>query len=155
MGEYRTLKQAAEQNNISIDKIKNYIRKIKNSNKQDEIELYKEYLEIATENQQQAKIKGGQNGKRTTTYSIEQINSWYSMIVEGDMTLDEVEKETGISKSVIHENLNNNLSDLQRKQLEIIYEKHKRNATKNYQNDLEFFLENGTNVVGFTKKSRR
>lgn len=157
-GTYTTLQEAAKENGYTVDQLKYFIRKLKNSKELAEKKLYILYLDTARERRKQAKIKGGQNGKRKTTYSIGEIETWFNMIVNGDMTLDEVSNQTGIPKAVIHENLANNLTPKQKLELDITYANHKRCAANNYKNDTEnshAFHKEGKNVTNSLQRSKR
>ena len=130
-GEYNTLKQVAEENKITIDQIKYYIRCLKKSDKLDEVKLYQKYLETARKNQKQAKIKGGQAGKKTTEISQEQINEWYRLIKDNDYSLREIDAP----KSTVYDALMKYTTQEEKQQLKKLFEERKKSTP--YNNDLE------------------
>ena len=53
------------------------------------------------------------------------------MIINDDLTLRDVEKSTGISKSCLYENLDRD------NEIAEAYDRHKRNSLNNYNNNIE------------------
>jgi len=125
-GTYITLEEAAKSINCTKTQLQYFIKQLKNSTELAKRNLYNRYLEAASSKRKEAKEKGGQKGKRTTTYRQEQIVHWYEMIVNENKSLSEIAKETGIPKSVIHENLNRYLSEEQLEILKRVNEKHQK-----------------------------
>lgn len=136
-GEYNTLKQAAEENNITIDKIKYYIKSLKKSNNLEDINMYKKYLDASRESQKRGRKKGGKNGKRKATLSEEILSELYSCIVEQDYTLRQLEQKFKIPSSTIYDNLMASLTGKQKRQIQEVFDIHRRNAANDYQNDTE------------------
>ena len=140
-GTYKTLKEAAESNGFKEDKLKNFVRKISKSINKADLELCKKYVIVASQRQKEARIKGGKNGKATSSYKQDDFDKWYSLIVDKNLTLVNVEKVTGVPKSVIYENLNKNLPLEKKEKLREVYLKHKYEPSNAHQNDVEFFPE--------------
>lgn len=125
-GTYITLEEAAKSINCTKTQLQYFIKQLKNSTELAKRNLYNRYLEAASSKRKEAKEKGGQKGKRTTTYRQEQIVHWYEMIVNENKSLSEIVNETGITKTVINENLNKYLSKEQLERLKKVYEQHKK-----------------------------
>ena len=136
-----TVLEASQKYNCSESSIRKYIRKLKESNELSDINLYNRYLDVARNSQKNGRKKGGTNSKRTTTLSKEEINNLYELIVNEDRTLREVEEKTRIPSSTIYDNLMANLSENQKKQIQEVFDKHRRNAANDYQNDTENSIE--------------
>ena len=156
-GTYHTLKEASESNGYTIDQIKYFIRTIKNSTDIAKLKLYESYILTADLRKKEAVIKGGQTGKRTINHTLEDVKLWYDLIVNNDMTIVDVEKKTGVPRTVIYENLDKYLSSEEKEKLRETYIKHRALATKKiYKNDIEFFPDYiDGDVVVVTTRSRR
>ena len=90
----------------SVSSIRKCIAKLKSSNNPDDINLYNKYLYVSRVNQEKGRVTGGKNGKRTSNFSRDEVSSLCNYIIENDCTLRQLEKESGIPKSTIYENLN-------------------------------------------------
>ena len=153
-GTYKSLGEAATLNGYTIDQINYFVKKISKSDDISMLKLYKEYIIEADKRKKEARVKGGKNGKRTTSHTLDEIYSWYHLIVDSDLTLEEVELRTNIPRTVIHENLDKYLTVEEKEKLKAAYIKHK-SFKKNYQNDIERFPERISSEVVVTQPGRR
>ena len=117
----------------SVSSIRKYIAKLKSSNNPDDINLYNKYLYVSRVNQEKGRVIGGKNGKRTSNFSRDEISSLCNYIIENDCTLRQLEKESGIPKSTLYDNLDK-LGD---SRLSAVYSEHRRNSLNDYNNDIE------------------
>ena len=153
-----TVLEAAQKHNCSESSIRRYIREIKTSKKIADKELYFDYLESARETQKKARKKGGEKGKRTTRISKETIEEMYIYITEADYTIRQLEAKFNIPSSTIYDVLTKNLSIIQMQEIEKVFDRHRKNAANNYENDTENskkFHQVGTEMSKMTIKIRK
>lgn len=144
-GTYITLEDAATSNGYTKTQLQYFIKQLKKSPELAKRNLYNRYLGAASSKRKEAK-ENGQKGKRTTTYRQEQIVHWYEMIVNENKSLSEIAKETGIPKSVIHENLNKYLSKEQLERLKKVYEQHQKHINVPVTDTTQHNEKNNKNV---------
>lgn len=70
-GTYITLEEAAKSINCTKTQLQYFIKQLKNSTELAKRNLYNRYIKAASSKRKEAKEKGGQKGKRTTTYRQE------------------------------------------------------------------------------------
>ena len=132
-GDFVNVIQASKKFDCSVSSIRKCIAKLKSSNNPDDINLYNKYLYVSCVNQKNGRIIGGKNGKRTSNFSRDEISSLCNYIIENDCTLRQLEKESGIPKSTLYDNLDK-LGD---SKLSAVYSEHRRNSLNDYNNDIE------------------
>lgn len=137
IGNHMTVVEAASKNDCSESTIRNYIKKLKNSNELADVNLYEQYLLAARENQKRGRVKGGANGKRQSNISKEEVINLYQQIIDHDYTLRQLEEVFGISKSTLYDLFIKYLDKEKLLILQNIFDEHHRNALNDYNNDME------------------
>lgn len=132
-GELVNVIEASRKFDCSVSSIRKCIARLKNSNDENEKRLYSSYLEVAKMNQLNGRGLGGTLGKRSSSLSLDDIQKYCDYIIETGCTLRELEKETGISKSTLYENL----KKLGNTELNDVFLDHSRNSVNDYSNDVE------------------
>jgi len=132
-GRLVTVLEASLKFDCSVSSIRKYITKLKKSGDKNDIILYNSYLEVSNMNKLNGRILGGKSGKRSSNLSDSLVSDLCDYIVESGCTLRQMEKETGIPKSTLYENL----SKLNDPRLQDVYDEHRRNSLNDYNNDIE------------------
>lgn len=132
-GDFVNVIQASKKFDCSVSSIRKCIAKLKSSNNPDDINLYNKYFYVSRVNQEKGRVMGGKNGKRTSNFSRDEVSSLCNYIIENDCTLRQLEKESGIPKSTLYDNLDK-LGD---SRLSAVYSEHRRNSLNDYNNDIE------------------
>ena len=132
-GRLVTALEACHKFDCSVSSLRKYIAKLKKSDDEKDIILYNSYLQVSNINRLNGRIFGGKNGKRMSTLSHSVVSDLCEYIVENGCTLRQMEKETGIPKSTLYENL----SKLNDPRLQDMYDDHRRNSLNDYDNDVE------------------
>lgn len=132
-GQLVTVVDASHKFDCSVSSIRKYIAKLKKSSDESDKVLYNSYLEVSNMNRLRGQILGGKNGKRNSSLSDSLVSDLCEYVIQNDCTLRQLEKEVGIPKSTLYENL----SKLNDSRLQDIYDEHHRNALNGYNNDVE------------------
>ena len=131
------LEEVSKKYNCSLSTINKYISSLMNTEDDELKELYEKYLKASERHRVNGYSKGGQVGVRTTSFSENQIENIYRLIVDEGYTLRMVEELTGFKKSTIYDLLMKNLDDDRKKILSSEFRKHREFSSNDYSGDIE------------------
>ena len=137
-----TMAQVADKFGVSKKTVQNAMKKIQELGQNESEEMRS--LSLAVEDKKNNSLvagakKGGRNGKPTTnggsggrhlTISIENLEKYADRIINGDISLRDLSRSTGIAKSTLHDNLTTRISDPEKiETLKTIFDSHKPENT--------------------------